>query len=460
MKPATPEAYQLMHEGALALADMEANGFKVNIDYVNRQIEKVGNQIEKREEKLKGYDLWKTWTKMYGRNAGLTKRKQLVKVLMQEGLLKDVKISDKGNVVGDRDALERVDHPFIGELIEVDKLRKLQGTYLEGIRREVDPNGLLHCFFNLHLVTSYRGSSDSPNLQNIPIRDPGIAKIIRRAFVPRADDRVLVEIDYSGVEVKISAVYNEDPALLAYLAGEGDMHRDAAADLYMCEPDQVSKTIRGMVKNQYVFPEFYGSYYKQCAPALWESIDRYGFEVDGTPMKEWLKAKGIRKRGDCIPDERSVPGTFEHHVAQCERVLWNDRFHVYRDWKKLWYAKYVRRGYFRYKTGFVVDSIVNRKEACNWPVQGTAFHCLLWSLIQINKQIKKKKMDALLVSNIHDSIVADVHKDQVHDYVALAMKIMTKRIMKHWSWLTVQLDAEAEVAPVGKSWFHKKEFSL
>jgi DNA polymerase-1 len=462
VKPATREAYELMHKGSLALARMERNGFAVDRAYLKQAQEEIVSDIKSREEAMRADPLWKRWKKIHGVNAKLTARNQLMSVLIAEKLVKSVTVTSKGNIRGDRNALERVDHPFVKAYLETEKLRKLEGTYIQGIERESATDNLLHGFFNLHLVTSYRGSADSPNLQNIPVRDPYISKMIRRAFIPRAKNRRIVEIDFSGIEVRISAVYNKDPQLIAYLAGHGDMHRDAAADLYCCTPDQVSKTMRGMVKNQYVFPEFYGSYYKQCAPALWESIDRYNFEVDGIPMRKWLKRKGIRELGDCdlSSNERPRPGTFEKHVADAENVLWNERFRVYRDWKNSWYEKYLRRGYLRYKTGFVVDSVLNRKEACNWPIQGTAFHCLLWSLIEIDRLVRKRGIDALLVSQIHDSLIADVHEDDVDDYIALAVWVMTRKLVKHWDWINVPLEVEAEVAASGLSWHDKKVYDL
>lgn len=460
MKPATPAAYELMHKGSLALANVEANGFAVDREYLADANTQIAQKICDAEEEMERDPLWKTWRRVFGSNAKLTARNQMMKVLIEERLVSQVKITAKGNVVGDADALERVDHPFVKRYLETEKLRKLHGTYIKGITRELDSNNLLHCFFNLHLVKTYRGSADSPNLQNIPIREATVAEVIRKAFVPRAEDRCLVEIDFSGIEVRISAVYNNDPKLIAYLEGHGDMHRDAAADLYQCQPEQVAKVVRSMAKNQYVFPEFYGSYYKQCAPNLWDSIDKYKFEVDGIPMKKWLKKKGIRSRGKCQSDERPQKGTFEEHVQRCENILWNERFRVYRDWKKSWYEKYLRRGYFRYKTGFVVDSPVNRKEASNWPIQGTAFHCLLWSLIQIDRLTRKRKLDALIVSQIHDSIIADVHKDHVDEYIALAVNVMTKKIVKHWPWLNIPLEVEAEVSPPGECWFNKKGYEL
>src|SRR5690606_20675796 len=101
-------------------------------------------------------------------------------------------------------------------------------------------------------------SSDSPNFQNLPIRNPKMAKIIRSAFIPRSDRHVLVEIDYSGIEVRVAACYHKDPVMIEYINDPTkDMHRDMAAQCYLAPPEQVSKQMRYCGKNMYVFPQFY-----------------------------------------------------------------------------------------------------------------------------------------------------------------------------------------------------------
>ena len=116
--------------------------------------------------------------------------------------------------------------------------------------------------------------------------------------------------------------------------------------------------------------------------------------------------------------------------------------------------------YFDTLTGFRIEGLYKRNEVINYPVQGSAFHWLLWSLIRIQKLLKKYKMKSLLVGQIHDSIVGDVHKKELRDYLDIVKQVMTIDVRKHWEWIIVPLRIEAEVAPVGGSWFDKKEVKI
>ena len=228
---------------------------------------------------------------------------------------------------------------------------------------------------------------------------------IRRCFVPRKGNR-LVEVDYSAIEVRIASCYNLDPNLIQYVEDtDRDMHRDSAADLLKCDPQQVSKKLRYYAKNQFVFPQFYGSYYAECAANLWESFQGCGEEIDGDPVLKWLEQRGIHSRGDCDPERDPVSGTFESHVRAVERHFWQNRFPVYSRWKDRWYASYQEKGYVDTLTGFRIQGELGRNDVINYPIQGSAFHCLLWSLIRLQKELRRRKMESRIVGQIHDSIV-------------------------------------------------------
>ena len=151
-------------------------------------------------------------------------------------------------------------------------------------------------------------------------------------------------------------------------------------------------------------------------------------------------------------------GTFEHHMKAVESDFWNNRFGEYGEWKKDWYNKYQKKGYFDTLTGFRIRGIMGKNDVINYPVQGAAFHCLLWSLTELQlRQLKKHKMQTKIVGQIHDSIVADVPIEEVADYIALARDVMCERVRKWAPWLIVPLDIEAEVTPEGGTWADKKE---
>ena len=111
-------------------------------------------------------------------------------------------------------------------------------------------------------------------------------------------------------------------------------------------------------------------------------------------------------------------------------------------------------------TGFVVQGLLGRDQVVNYPIQGSCFHVLLWSIIRLTKWLNKHKLQSRLVGQIHDSIIAVVHKDELEDYLEAANWIMTKAVRKAWDWIIVPLEVEAEVAPVGASWHEKEKVEI
>jgi len=146
-------------------------------------ITRVEKRIEQQEEKLKQGDVFKVWKKKFGREANLGSRPQLGQVLFNELGHESTGKTKTGRFSTAAADLEKLDVPFVKQLIAVEKLKKLRSTYLLGVLRET-VDGVLHPFYNLHLARTYRSSSDSPNFQNLPIRDPKLAKLLRRAFIP------------------------------------------------------------------------------------------------------------------------------------------------------------------------------------------------------------------------------------------------------------------------------------
>lgn len=453
MIPTTKDAYRLLHRGAIALSRVESNGIRIDMGYLNSKITETEKTIIKLQKELLKSDVWTEWRKHYGEKANLGSREQLGQVFFKDLGFECKAVTKSGRFKTDESNFEGVDHPFVKNYFRIEKLKKAKTTYLEGIRRETI-DGYLHPVFNLHLVQTYRSSSDSPNFQNIPVRNPEIGELIRRCFIPRKGNQ-LIEVDYSGIEVRIAACYHKDPVLIRDIL-TGDMHRDMSAECYILEKEQVDKKIRYCGKNKFVFPQFYGSYYPDCAKALWEAIEQMDLQVNGESLKVHLKKKGIHKLGECDPDKPTIPGTFEHHIKKVETNFWEKRYKVYAQWKKKWFRDYLSRGWFDILSGFRVHGVYRRNEVINYPVQGFAFHCLLESLIRLQKKIDLKRMLALIVGQIHDSILSDVPERERDDYLHLAKEITTKEIPRVWPSINVPLEIEAEASPVGASWFEKK----
>lgn len=461
MKATTKEAYELIHKGAIALSKVEAAGLHIDVPYLKEQISIADKRIRELENELRDDAIYKAWKRAFGSKTNLGSRDQLGKVIFGVLGLGRSDVSEKTNrFKADASALDSVDSPFVKKYIYTEKLKKVRSTYLSGILRNITDDGLLHTFFNLHTTRTFRSSSSDPNFQNIPIRDPEMGKIIRRAFVA-PKDYYIGEADFGGIEVRIAACYNKDPRLIDYICDETkDMHRDMAAQCYKIDPSLVTKAARYAGKNMFVFPQFYGDYFINCARNMWEAIDRMDLEIDGVPMKKHLKRQGIRRLGECDPKQRPATDSFEFHMKQVEKDFWGRRFKVYAKWKDSWYDSYLRTGQFTMKTGFTVRGLYSRNDVVNYPIQGSAFHCLLWCLIELVKELKKRKMKTYVAGQIHDSILAYIHKDEVDDYLALVSDIMTRRLPKAWKWIIVPLVIEAELSPLGGNWFDKKQVKI
>ena len=209
----------------------------------------------------------------------------------------------------------------------------------------------------------------------------------------------------------------------------------------------------------FVFPQFYGSFYVECARNLWKAVSRMNLKlVDGTPLIEHLAKQGITEMGACEVGVDPVSGTFEAHIRDVENLFWKQRFKVYDNWKKRWYEDYTKKGYFESLTGFRFSGYYRRNEVINYAVQGSAFHCLLRSLIDLDNEIIKRKMDSKIIGQIHDSVVSLVKEDELQDYLNMIQPIMTTNLRKQWKWINVPIEVEIEVTPSGGSWKEKKEW--
>jgi len=307
--------------------------------------------------------------------------------------------------------------------------------------RETD-KGELHPFFNLNTVKTFRSSSSQINFQNIPKRDKEITKLIRGAFYPSAGHRI-GGADYSGCEVKVACCYHKDPEMIKYIKDPStDMHRDTAMDCFLLKQDEVEKMIRFATKSNFVFPQFYGDYYVHCAENLWGAITDLNLEKpDGTPLKQHLADNGIKSYR-----------AFEKHIQGVENKFWYEKFNVYRRWKESWVKGYEKRGYIDTLTGFRCQGFMGRNDVINYPVQGSAFHCLLWSLIELQKWLKKEKTESRIIGQIHDELTQDLCPDEFEMVLKKERQVMCEDIREAWPWLIVPLEVEFSFAEVDRPW--------
>lgn len=446
-------AYDLFHEGMIALSNVESNGIRIDTKYLDGAIAKTEKKITRLQGSLRKDKVFSTWRKEFGPKTKLGSGDQLAHVLFNVMKYPCKKYTASGTPSSDEENLQDIDLDFVRNWRSVERLKKTKSTFLEGIRKEVEADGLLHPVFNLHIPISYRGSCDSPNFQNFPKRNEEIAKIVRRAFIPRKN-HVLLEMDFSGIEVAIAACYNRDPVLIDYVKDTSkDMHRDMASELYFLPLNEINKPIRNTAKNGYVFPQFYGSWWRECGVQLWDDIARYNLTTNsGVPLLDHLRKKGITELGDPTKD-RPRAGTFLSHVRSVDNSFWGDRFKVYAEWKDQVWREYQVKGHFDFLTGFRCAGYFDRKQVINYRIQGSAFHCLLFVLIKLNKWLVDNRMQSMIVGQIHDSIVADVHEDELDDYIIKAKRLMTFVLPRVWPWIIVPLRVEAEVSE--NNWYEK-----
>jgi len=133
---------------------------------------------------------------------------------------------------------------------------------------------------------------------------------------------------------------------------------------------------------------------------------------------------------------------------------------VYAEWKKQHYFDYLETGYFDTVTGFRCSGLMRFNETANYPIQGPAFHCMLWSLIKLNKALKKYKFKTKICGQIHDSINFIYHKDELDDVITIGQEIAHKELPEHWRWIIVPLEMEVEAAKPGMTWYDKEPIEI
>ncbi len=442
------EAYQLLHDGALALADIESNGIYIDVPYCLKQQKIIQKKINKYTEQLSTFPEMKKWKSLYKNDFKIGSNPQLGKVLYEHfGYETDI-LTASGNPSTSEQALLSIKGgapEIVNKLIQIRKLTKAKNTYLDNFIKE-QVNGIMHPSYNLNTVVTFRSSSSNPNFQNIPVRNPEMSKLLRRAIIP-PKGYILAEIDYSGAEVRVATCYHKDPEMIKEINdSERDMHRDMAIKCYMLDDDGWNKNTRFASKNGFVFPVFYGDWYGSCAKQMWAFIESMQLETKGVPLKKHLRKKGIKNLKQ-----------FTEHLKKVEKYFWKEKFPVYAKWKKTHLAEYNKNGYVDFLTGFRIEALLKDNDVISYPVQGAAFHCLLWSVIQLNRQSKEKGFKSFISGQIHDSIFMYIHPDELNDVLPLVRHIMTRKIRDHYKWLIVPLEIEIELSPVDASWYMKKE---
>lgn len=469
---ATPrDGFNLLMEGAVALAEIEGYGVRIDVDYLENTIASTTEQIRILEDEFRKEEVWYIWRREYGERANLGSREQLSNVLFnvmgfpspgETGSSTQEKIRHRA----DAEALGTVDLPAVRRYLGMEGKKKLLNTFLKGLQRET-VDGYFHPIFNLHTARTFRSSSGRDkdderssrdlNFQNLPIRSEELGNAIRRCFIPR-EGCVLVEADFGALEFRICAAVWNDPKMMAYASDpKKDIHRDTAANLFLCKNEQVSKQyLRYCAKNQFVFPILYGSYYVNCARKTWDYLKKHQATMaDGSCVFAWLTSQGVKELGDCNPRETPRKGTFEREVKRVEDFF-NEEFSVWSSNRDKLIADYQETGSFKLVTGFEIKGIYGRTEVLNFIIQGPGFHCLLWSLTQVHRWLLENRMKCRIVGQVHDCLLLDCPVNELQDVLYKINNVMTVELPAAWKWISVPLAVEVDVTPENGDWSQKK----
>ena len=448
--PVTSEAFSLLHRGTWALALAERQGLCIDVAYCNKTIRRVERRIENTMGELQDSPLFAAGRKVYGRKFNPASNDHLAQILYSDLGHIPSKKTASGKASTDEESLRATGQADIVKLLECRKLEKIKTTYLGNFLKE-QIDGVMHPFFNLNRVITFRSSSSSPNFQNIPNRDPEMKMLARQAIIPRPG-HLLLCADYSGAEVRIANSYHHDPTMTTYNKDSSkDMHRDTALELFKLKPGQITKPVRNIAKGKFVFAQFYGDWYKSCAEGMWQDVlnEEYAKLADGTTLLQHMKKVGI-----------GTPQAFENHVKKVERAFWYTRFPVYAQWKVDWWEEYQNKGYFDTYTGFRCQTVMSRNDAVNYPIQGSAFHCLLWSLCRVTEISIRDNWKSRIVGQIHDEMVLDVHPSELEMVVRTLHRVMERELLEHYAWITVPMLADVEGSPVDTPWSQKGKLDL
>jgi len=454
------EAYHLLHKGTLALARAEQAGIRVDVQYLENKTGHLTRRIDRMELLFRESKFYQQWERSLDKEPNINSSPQLATYLYEVKKLKPPKLTKTGKGSTDKETLTALDLPELNSMLEIRKLKKIRDTYLAGFMNE-QVDGVIHPFFNLNLVRTYRSSSDHPNFQNIPKRDKEAMQITRSALYPRPGHQLL-EVDYSGLEVRIAACYHKDPVMIKYIETGYDMHSDMAKQIFKLDEFDKNRAdygrLRNASKNGFVFPQFYGDYFRNCAENMacgWGEL----------PHGRWKSGQGVDLGDGKLSDHLISKGiksldAFTKHVKEIEEDFWGNRFKVYAKWKERWWKQYQKDGYIDMLTGFRCTGLMERNDCINYPVQGAAFHCLLWSFYQLDMIFQVRGYRTRIIGQIHDSILFDLYPPELNAVVTLVQRVTCNDLPLAWPWVIVPLDVDFEICDVDASWAEKKELKM
>lgn len=392
------------------LLDMEYEGVKIDIDFLKEYSEQLDAEAKAAEKRV--FDCC-------GLKFNLGSPKQLGEVLFDHMKIDPkAKKTKSGQYATGEDVLQKLatDNPVVADIIAFRELTKLKSTYIDALPLMINrKTGRVHTCYNQAVAVTGRLSSNNPNLQNIPVRtDRG--REIRKAFVPRDGDHVIVSADYSQIELRIVAAISGDPNMCEAFKLKKDIHTATAAKVYGIDENEVTKEMRYKAKSVN-----FGIIYGQGAFGLSENL-----KISRGEAREIIE--NYKKQFVNIQQYMDRQMKFAQQHGFVETLLGRKRW-----LKGINSANFTVRGYAE-------------RNAINMPIQGTAADMIKLAMIKIDKEFKQHNFKSKMILQVHDELVFDACVDEVEAIKPIIIECMQTALP-----LPNDVPADAEIG-VGINW--------
>lgn len=359
------------------LTDMEYEGVKIDMDFLRDYSRVLDEEARIHEEAV--YEA-------AGAKFNIGSPKQLGEILFEKlNLDPKAKKTKTGQYATGEDVLSKLakEHAIADHILAYREYTKLKSTYVDALPLLINKkSGRVHTTFAQAIAVTGRLSSNNPNLQNIPIRTER-GREIRKAFVPRDADHMLVSADYSQIELRIVAALSGDPAMCdAFLSGK-DVHTATAAKVYHVAEDAVTKEMRSKAKSVN-----FGIIYGQSSFGLSENL-----RISRAEAKEIIDSYKKEFAGITRFMDDTINFCREHGFVQT--IMGRKRW--LRDINS---------------ANFTVRGLAERN-AINSPIQGTAADMIKLAMIKIHEAFQQHGFSSKMVLQVHDELVFDACKDEV-----------------------------------------------
>jgi DNA polymerase-1 len=390
------------------LANMEWEGIRVDKDFLNAYSVELGKELDIIEEKI---------TELAGEKFNLDSPKQLGVILFEKlKITTEMKKTKTGQYSTGEDVLQRYlhNHEIVPLILDYRELRKLKSTYIDTLPNMINSiTGRVHTNFMQAVAATGRLSSNQPNLQNIPIRTSR-GKEIRKAFVARDENHVLVSADYSQVELRIIAALSGDQNMIeAFQQGE-DIHKATASKVFNVPLDEVTKDMRSKAK-----AVNFGIIYGQGPFGLAQQLG-----ISRTEAKNIIEA---------YYTQFAALKTYQHQAVE--------------DCRSRGFVETVL-GRRRFLPDINSSNAISRsfaeRNAVNAPIQGSAADVIKVAMVKIQSALKNANLKTRMVLQVHDELLFDTPKEEVDQVFALV-----KHQMENAVKLSVPLDVEIQA---GNNW--------